>query len=174
MTVPVVMPGQQWYAAFTQPNSELRSAVHLRNQGFSIYLPRLLRRRNHARRIEQIAVPLFPRYIFVGIDLDHQRWRSVNGTIGVSHLISCGERPTRVDERIIEAIAAREGADGFVRLSKTQTFKPGQSVRVTCGAFADQLGLYEGMSDQDRVRILLDLLGRKVRVTIEADVVTAA
>lgn len=174
MSAPSLAPGQQWYAAFTQPNSELRCAMHLRNQGFPAYLPRLLRRRNHARRIEQIAVPLFPRYIFVGIDLGRQRWRSVNGTVGVSHLISHGERPTRVDDRIIEAIAAREGADGFVRLSKIQSFKPGQSVRVICGAFAEQFGLYEGMSDQDRVRILLDLLGRKVRVTIEADAISAA
>jgi transcriptional antiterminator RfaH len=40
--------------------------------------------------------------------------------------------------------------------------------------FADQLGLYEGMADAERVRILLDLLGRKVRVLIETEAVAPA
>jgi transcriptional antiterminator RfaH len=174
MSVPILLPGQQWYVAFTQPNSELKSAWHLGNQGFPVYVPRLLRRRSHARHIDHVAVPLFPRYVFLGIDPDRQRWRCVNGTIGVCRLICQGDHPLPIDRQVIAAIARREGDDGFVRLSRIQSFRPGQTVRVTNGAFADQLGFYEGMSDQDRVRILLDLLGRKVRVTIEADLVAAA
>ena len=34
--------------------------------------------------------------------------------------------------------------------------------------------LFEGVADRERVAILLDLLGRKVRVTLDADIVTAA
>ncbi len=35
------------------------------------------------------------------------------------------------------------------------------------GAFADCLDLYEGMRDGDRIAILLDLLGCKIRVTVD-------
>jgi len=40
--------------------------------------------------------------------------------------------------------------------------------------FADNLGLFDGMADRDRVAIFLELLGRKVRVSLEADMVAAA
>jgi transcriptional antiterminator RfaH len=39
---------------------------------------------------------------------------------------------------------------------------------------ADCLGLYDGMTDRDRVTILLDLLGRKVRVLVDAQAVAVA
>jgi transcriptional antiterminator RfaH len=173
MSVPTLEANQRWYAAFTQPNGEQRSIMHLRNQGFAIYLPRFLKKRRSGRRTSYVAVPLFPRYLFVGIDLKHQRWRSVNGTIGICHLVSQGEWPVAVDERILHTIAAREGDDGLVRLAPPR-FREGEAIRVTDGVFADQLGLYEGIADQDRVRILLDLLGRKVRVLIEAEAVAQA
>jgi transcriptional antiterminator RfaH len=75
---------------------------------------------------------------------------------------------------VIEAIAGREDEDGLIKLAPLRTFRPGEPVRITGGVFADQLGLYEGMADQERVRILLDLLGRKVRVLIETEVVAPA
>jgi transcriptional antiterminator RfaH len=40
--------------------------------------------------------------------------------------------------------------------------------------FADNLGPFDGMADRDRVAILLELFGRKVRVSLEADMVAAA
>lgn len=174
MTLPVLAPGQRWYAAFTQPNSEMRAAMHLNNQEFPAYVPRFLKRRRSGRRVETVTAPLFPRYVFLGADLERQRWRSVNGTIGVSHLVCQGDRPTCIDDRIIAAIAEQEDESGLVQLKAINTFKPGQQVRVVDGIFADQLGLYEGLGDHERVKILLGILGRKVRVLIETAAVAAA
>jgi transcriptional antiterminator RfaH len=42
------------------------------------------------------------------------------------------------------------------------------------GAFSDCLGFYDGMTDRERIAILLDLLGRKVRVLVDAECVAAA
>ena len=42
-------------------------------------------------------------------------------------------------------------------------------MRVVEGAFSDCLGLYEGIDDRERAAILLDLLGRKVRVVLPSD-----
>jgi transcriptional antiterminator RfaH len=173
MMRPFLATGQEWYVAFTQPSAESRAVFHLENQGFPTYLPKYLKRRKKARRVEQIQVPLFPRYVFLGIDVMKQRWRSVNGTIGISHLVCQGDHPIKLDRRVIEAISAREDEGGLVQLSSLRSFRIGQPVRVTDGAFADQLGLYEGVCDQERVRILLDLLGRKVKVVIEAEMLEA-
>ena len=53
-------------------------------------------------------------------------------------------------------------------------FAPGDKVRVIDGVFDACLGLFEGMADRERVAILLDLLGRKVRVILDGDAVAAA
>jgi transcriptional antiterminator RfaH len=51
---------------------------------------------------------------------------------------------------------------------------PGDKVRVVDGVFVESFGLFEGMADRDRVAILLDLLGRKVRVVLDRESVAAA
>ena len=78
-----------WYVVQTHPHAEAKAASHLERQGYSIYLPRYLKRRRHARRIEIVAAPLFPRYLFVAIDPLTQRWRSIQSTIGVARS-ACG------------------------------------------------------------------------------------
>ena len=167
------MSDQRWYVVQSQPNAEAKAVAHLERQGFVTYLPRFLKRRRHARRIETVAAPLFPRYLFVGIDINVQRWRSIFSTIGVSRLVCQGNLPTAVADRVIESLKARE-ENGFVHLELRPNFRPGDKIRVLDGAFADCLGLYEGMKDSDRVAILLDLLGRKVRVTVDVESVAAA
>ena len=60
----------RWFVAHTHPHAEAKATSHLNRQGFEIYFPRYLKRRRHARRIETVAAPLFPRYLFVAVDLD--------------------------------------------------------------------------------------------------------
>lgn len=173
MTLPILADGQQWHVAYTQPKGEVRAIRHLMNQEFSVYLPRYMKRMRIGRREVRAAAPLFPRYIFVGVDTARQRWRSINSTVGISHLVCQGDAPASLDATVLEAISRQEDENGIVSLPAMPKFSPGQSVRITNGMFADQLGLYEGLRDQERVCILLDLLGRKVRVMIESDIVVA-
>jgi len=163
-----------WYVVQTQINAELKAAHHLLRQGFEIYLPRYLKRRSHARKIEKVPAPLFPRYMFVQIDMATQRWRSIQSTFGVSHLVLQGSDPARVAPQVIESLRAREDDGGYVMLDRRPKFTLGEKVRVLAGAFAENFGLFDGMAERDRIAILLDLLGRKVRVSIEPDLVTAA
>ena len=167
-------PQARWYVVQTQAHAEGKAAVHLARQGFETYLPRYLKRRRHARRIETVSAALFPRYLFVSIDVETQRWRSVSSTVGVSHLICNGDQPTPVSEGVILALKGRQGDDGLVRLDLAPRFVPGDHVRIVDGVFSTCLGLYEGMPDRDRVAVLLDLLGRKVRVVVDNLSVVAA
>ena len=164
----------QWYVVQTQANAENRAVVHLARQGFATYLPRYLKRRRHARRVDIVAAPLFPRYLFVEIDMAMQRWRSVYSTVGVSRLVCNGELPASVPDCVVDLLKKRENTSGFIRLDHRLKFKPGDKVRVLEGAFHDCLGIYDGMPDRERVEILLDLLGRKVRVSISGQAIAAA
>jgi transcriptional antiterminator RfaH len=164
----------RWFIAHTHPHAEAKATAHLDRQGFEIYFPRYLKRRRHARRIETVAAPLFPRYLFVAIDVGVQRWRSIYSTVGVSRLVCSGDDPTPVPVGIVEGLKQREDADGFIKLDPRPKFRPGEKIRVLDGAFSSCLGLFEGMAERERIAILLDLLGRKVRVVLDADLVAAA
>lgn len=163
----------RWYVVQSQPNAELKAVTHLGRQGFATYLPRYLKRRRHARRVEHVPAPLFPRYLFVGMNVGTQRWRSIFSTVGVSRIVCNGELPTPIPDQVIENLRAREH-DGLIKLDQRPLFRVGDQVRLLDGAFADCLGLYEGMKDGDRVALLLDLLGRKVRVIVDTNSVVAA
>jgi transcriptional antiterminator RfaH len=163
----------RWYVVHTQPHAERRARTHLERQGFTVYLPRYLKRRRHARRVDTVEYPLFPRYLFVAIDLSAQRWRAIHSTIGVSHLVCNGNDPAAVPDAVIAALRENE-QDGCVRLPPRAPFKRGESVRILDGAFASCLGLYDGMADGERIAVLLDLLGRKVRILLDSDCVAAA
>jgi transcriptional antiterminator RfaH len=163
-----------WYVVQTQVNAETKAGRNLMRQGFEIYLPKYLKRRSHARKIEQVVAPLFPRYLFVRVDMATQCWRSIRSTFGISQLVSNGPNPTPVPPDVLGMLRAREDENGFIKLDRRPLFSIGEKVRVLAGAFADNFGLFDGLGDRDRIAILLDLLGRKVRVSIETDMVAAA
>ena len=156
-----------WYVVFTRPHGEATASQHLERQGFATYLPRRWAVRRHARRQERVARPLFPRYIFVSLDVATQRWRSVHSTVGVSRLVCRGDTPTPVPEGVVEQLIEQQDETGCVRFASC--FRRGDRVRILCGAFADLVGLYEEMPDRQRVTLLLNLLGRQVRAGVAPD-----
>ena len=163
-----------WFVVQTQVNAEAKAARNLSQQGFEIYLPRYLKRRSHARKIDEVAAPLFPRYLFVRIDPATQGWRSIQSTFGVTSLVFDRSEPARVPPQVLRSLRARENERGYVMLDKPPVFMRGDKVRVVAGAFAESFALYEGLADRDRIVVLLDMLGRKVSVSIEADLVAVA
>jgi transcriptional antiterminator RfaH len=167
------LAARSWYIVRTHARAEAKAALNLERQGFSIYLPRYLKRRRHARRVEIVSAPLFPRYLFVAIDIASQRWRSIQSTFGVAQLVCSGDDPSSVPAVVVDELKKREDDKGFIQLGR-RGFAHGQKVRVVEGVFSACLGLFEGMTDNERVTVLLDLLGRKVRVIMDLDAVAAA
>lgn len=168
------MDGRRWYLVQTRARAEDRASSHLSNQGFESYLPRYMAERRHARRREKVARPLFPGYLFVRLDLLQDRWRAVLSTVGVRRLVSAGERPLPVPPPVIAELRAREDARGFVELGRGRVFSRGEPVRITEGPFLDWTGLFDCATDRERVVVLLDLLGRAVRVDVPVRALVAA
>jgi len=163
-----------WYAAYTQPNGEGKAVEHLARQGYSVYLPRYRRTVRHARRRALVLRPLFPRYLFVGLDRLTQRWRPIRSTCGVVGLVASGDEPVPVASGIVDSLRRQESDGAFDLLSPLQRLRAGDAVRVTEGPFADLVGRLLGMADHERVFVLLELLGRTVRAEIPALAVDAA
>lgn len=163
-----------WYATYTQPHAEDKALDHLQRQGYSVYLPRYRRWVRHARRRTLVSRPLFPRYLFVGLDRLTQLWRPIRSTVGVVGLVSRAEEPVAVAPDIIELLRRREDEGAFDVVSPLQRLRLGDAVRVTEGPFADLVGRLVGLADHERIHILLELLGRTVRAEVAATAVETA
>jgi len=162
---------KRWYVAHTKAGAERLAEGNLERQGFHAYLPRAQLRKRGAHGVSMVTVPLFPRYIFIQLDLENAPWRAVNSTYGISRLVSFGDRPAHVDDAVIDEIRKREREDGIVPLADMQVFKPGEAVEITHGAFSDRTGIFKCQSDKERVVVLLNLLGRDLTVSLESDFV---
>jgi len=167
-------PEARYFVIQTQSNRETKAALHLERQGFKVYLPRYLKRRSHARKIDYVPAPLFPGYLFVAIDMVTQRWHAIKSTVGVLRLLTDGDEPAVVPALVVDAMRQREDDKGFIKFDRRPAFDPGDKVKILTGAFADSLGFFDGLADHDRIAILLNLFGRKVRVKLDADMVVAA
>ncbi|HWI29109.1 MAG TPA: transcriptional activator RfaH [Stellaceae bacterium] len=163
-----------WYVAYTQPNGEARAVEHLVRQGYATYLPRYRRIIRHARRQAPMLRPLFPRYLFVGIDREAQPWRPIRSTCGVVGLVTAGDEPVPIGSEIVEGLRRQEKDGAFDLPSPVQRLRAGDPVRLTEGPFADLVGRLLGMADHERVFVLLELLGRSVRTAVPLHAVEAA
>lgn len=159
---------KRWYVIYTHASCEEKVLVNLKHQGFEAYLPRYRKTRRHARKVETVLRPMFPRYLFVALDLERDQWRSINGTFGAVAIFCRGEKPVAVPQGIVESIIAREDERGAVDLTPPG-LKRGDKVRIINGAFSDNTALIDEISDDQRVILLLDLMGRKVRVTVPTE-----
>lgn len=160
---------ERWYVVRTRVQREFQAATQLTNQGFRNFVPCCLKNRRHARRVETISAPLFPRYIFAIVDCTRDRWRSINGTWGVDRLLTFGGEPRPLPRGLVEGLILATDADGNVQFDCN--LHEGQSIKILAGPFVDLVGRLEGLDDKGRVRVLLEILGGSVRVNVPARLV---
>lgn len=143
---------------------ELGANEQLKRQGFRTFLPFVMRNVSHARKVRRVRTPLFPGYVFVGLDLQRDRWRSVNGTFGVSRLVMGRETPLAVPRGIVEALISHAAYDGLCEAAPD--FVVGQDIRVVDGPFAQVVGKIVRLDCKGRVRALLEIMGGQVSVML--------
>jgi transcriptional antiterminator RfaH len=162
----------RWYVVKTLPRREIFAGQQLENQGFTVFLPKQVKTARHARRIRTSLAAFFPSYLFVRLDLEHQRWRSINGTYGVSHLVTQGERPVPAPVGVVEDLIAAADERGV--MVEGPWLEIGQQVRITHGPFVDQLAVIDRFSNSEGVRVLLEIMGAIVPVEAKREHLIAA
>jgi transcription elongation factor/antiterminator RfaH len=165
-------PGERWFLVNAQPKSERKAELHLGAQGFRTYLPQIQKTIRHARQLKSVRAPLFPRYLFIILDLGRDRWLSVRSTVGVSRLFTAQDgRPVPVPVGIVESLI--EQSDGTVTRMDAGLVK-GQQVRILSGPFADLVGTLERLDEAGRVQVLLEMMGTSVPVRLHRSVLSPA
>ena len=163
---------ERWFLVHTPPHNERRAQLHLGAQGFRTHFPTIQKTIRHARQLRTVQAPLFPRYIFLILDLGRDQWLSVWGTVGVSSLYTCGDRPVPVPEGIVETLI--ENTDEANLALFTSGLTTGQSVRILSGPFANFVGKLERLDATGRVRVLLEMMGTAVPVALRRSAICPA
>ena len=125
------------------------------------------------RRTNSLIVTFhYSLYIFVELDTAQNAWRKVNSTLGVARIVSLGGTPTPVPSAIVNEFISRCDDDGILR--PTQGLEVGQDVQVLRGPFANFVAKVEEISPDQRVWILIDLLGQSSRISVAKDAIALA
>ncbi len=159
-------PQKHWYLIHSKPREEEVAKVNLERQGYTVYLPlcRLLRRRM-GRRIPVIG-PLFPRYLFIQLESGVDDWRPIRSTKGVATLVRFGTWPAVVPQKLVETLMARADPAG-VHLLPGKEFRAGEQVRIREGIMHDYDAIFLAKSVHERVIVLLDIVGKQVRIEVD-------
>ncbi|MDR3448862.1 MAG: transcription termination/antitermination NusG family protein [Alphaproteobacteria bacterium] len=165
-------PGERWFVVQALSKREASAQFQLSRQGFKTFLPVVARTTRHARKVSTVKLAAFPGYLFVKLDLQLDRWRSINGTIGVSRLVMGESAPLPVPAGIVETLLAYRDESGACRFDRDLV--AGQAVRVVSGPLSEALGILERLDGNGRVKVLLQILGGQVRATIACAALEAA
>ena len=160
-----------WYLIYAKPNQEIVAQQQLEQQGYSTYLPMIVnaKRRNGRRRY--VTEPFFPRYLFIQLDQTTDNWAPIRSTIGVSTLVRFGMQPVSISDEIIEHIKERENPEGLQEVQ--EGLSKGDNVRVLDGPMMGLEGVFVAKTGEQRVMLLLDLMGKTTRVQIDVDAIEA-
>jgi transcriptional antiterminator RfaH len=152
-----------WYAIHTKPHQEHLVNLALQREGIQTYLPTVQRKVQRRDRPEPVVY--FPCYLFARLDLEVMPCSSISWMPGVRCLISAGNEPVIVAGEIIELLQRRLHGIEEVRYG---TLRQGDLVRVTSGPLRDLEAIFDRpLSAANRVRILLDVMGRLAPVEID-------
>jgi len=146
-----------WLLVYTKPKQEKIANENLGNQGFTTFLP-LITSTNSSTKSEDLEV-VFPRYLFIQINVKLENWSSIKSTKGVDHIVLFGDQFTVVPEKIIKSIKGKLDKKGVYKqkISKTN-FNKGDQLVIKEGAFSGVDAIFISNKSKDRVKLLLKLL----------------
>jgi transcriptional antiterminator NusG len=118
-------------------------------------------------KVKRVRRKVFPSYVLVEMILEDQSWYVVRHTPGVTGFVGTGNHPI--------ALSPKEVTEIMAKISKEQSkpkveiaFKPGDTIRVKTGPFANQVGpVVEVIADKGKVKFSVTVFGRETLV--EAD-----
>jgi len=117
---------------------------------------------------------MFPRYLFIRLSLGAHNIAPIRSTRGVTDLVRFGDDPTPLPDGLVEALDANADTATGIHHEEPLIFLSGDLVSILEGPFAGQTAQFETETSEGRVMLLLELLGRPNRISLQRDVVRPA
>ena len=158
---------QEWFVIQFKPNSHYQATKNLNRQGFKTFLPLYEITLRKASRFVKTTKPLFPGYMFVSFDKAENRWHKIKNTYGVSRLITFNSSLKSIPFTFVDNLMKRYDSSG--KLIPIVEMKKGDQVTILKGPFANFIATVEKYEAEQRIWVLMDLMGRKTKIQATTD-----
>jgi transcriptional antiterminator RfaH len=149
---------RNWYLIKTKSKQENVAIKNLENQEYSTYCPTV--------KIKKKNVVLFPGYLFIHLDKKNENWSPIRSTKGVVNFVRFGLNFAQVPDTVIEFLKTNQliNKEKLMNLNK---FKPGDKIQITDGVFKNCVAIFKSSKSEDRVILLMNLLGQQQAINIK-------
>ena len=155
---------KNWYLIRAKYRLEKIAKQNLENQGYTVFCP--------VASINNKTVILFPGYLFINLEEKTQNWSPINSTKGVLHFVKFGLIFAKVPKTVIEFIKSNQQIT-TEKLKNLNNFKPGDKVQISDGAFKDYIAIFKCFKSDERVTLLLRLMGQEQSLSLQKKSVIA-
>jgi transcription antitermination factor NusG len=154
-----------WFCLRTQPKHEHLAATALRRQlQIPCFSPRLRFRKATRRGAVWFVEAMFPGYLFAEFIYSEQH-RRVEYSPGIQGVVHFGDYIATIDSITVAALQEQAGEEEIVTIDPD--IKVGQSVRIAEGPFQGLEALVTHLLPaKERIRVLLDFLGRSLETEV--------
>jgi transcriptional antiterminator RfaH len=158
-----------WYAIHTKARQEAVAAEHLRRQTFEVYLPSIKQGQHYRGQWREKIEPLFPRYLFIRLNLGEDNIAPIRSTRGVTKLVSFSGQPATVPDPFIDALTQASDPDTGLLHPEKDLFEAGAAVTIMDGPLHGLEAIFKAHDGEQRSFILLELLGKIQQISIDRD-----
>ena len=158
---------KEWFILQFKPNSHHQALKNLNQQGFETFLPLHDTTSRKASRFVTTSQPLFPGYMFIAFDRAETKWHKINNTYGVSRLVTFNSILKPIPATFVNDLMKRYDLSG--KLLPIKKLKKGDQVKVLKGPFSNFIATVETYETDQRIWVLMDLMGRKTKIQTPSD-----
>lgn len=158
-----------WFVLRSQTKREHIAAKILADiEGVEVFCPRIRFKKATRRGKIWWVEPMFPGYLFAKFNYP-DRYRQVTASHGITNVVNFGNRIPDLSDTVIDQLKAlvMEQTDEEI-IEFKPVITPGDEVEISEGAFKGVEGVViEPISAQERVKVLIELLGQEQVVDID-------
>lgn len=155
--------GAHWYALYTAPRHEKLVADQISRQGIACFLPLYRSVRRWKDRRKELALVLFPGYVFVRMQLQNRlRVLQLSGAV---RLVAFNGQPAPLPDEEIENLRNHLSRSGSIEPHPYVSI--GRRVRVRSGPLKGLEGIILRTKDRCRIVVSIHLIMRSVAVEVD-------
>ncbi|APS31884.1 transcription/translation regulatory transformer protein RfaH [Pectobacterium brasiliense] len=154
---------EAWYLLYCKRGQLLRAKEHLERQDVTCVSPMITLDKIVRGKRTEVCEPLFPNYLFVEFDPERIHTTTISATRGVSNFVRFGALPATIPQQVIDELSLLP-VQGII---DPLTPQPGDSVVITDGIFSGLQAIYTEPDGEARSMLLLNMLNKQVRQSID-------
>ena len=154
----------QWYALYTKPRAEKKTADRLLQQGFEAYCPTYTTLRQWSDRKKKVTLPALPSYIFVHIE-EKQRYEVLQDT-GVMNFVYWLGKPAIIKDEEMARLKAFL-LDHSQQTLEVRQLQAGEKVKINQGGMMGLEGVVE-KTNNNKAYLFVESLGLVISCDISA------